>query len=205
MGAAHGGGVAPRASGSSQPLSIAGVPCYPSRMPSSFHIRPATAGDASLLAALGRRTFSETFADSNTAEDLRRFLDETYSEALQQRELEEAEAWHLLLEADGEAAGFARLRKGEVPACVTGPDPVELQRIYVLQAWLGLRAGSALLQRCMDEAWALGGRTMWLGVWERNHRALAFYRRAGFTEVGDKVFVVGTDPQRDVIMVRSLP
>jgi len=174
-------------------------------MPSTFHIRPARAGDAALLADLGRRTFTETFADSNTPEDLRRFLDETYGEALQSLELAEPEAWHLLLEADGEAAGFARLRRGEAPDCVAGPDPIELQRIYVLQAWLGQRAGSSLLQRCLDEAWALGGRTLWLGVWERNDRAKAFYRRHGFMEVGDKVFVVGTDPQRDVIIVRSLP
>ena len=109
-----------------------------------------------------------------------------------------------MAEADGEPIGFARLRRGEVPDCVTGPGPLELQRIYVLRAWLGLKAGPALLQRCLEEARALGARTLWLGVWERNERALAFYRRHGFVEVGDHTFMVGTDPQRDVIMVRAL-
>ena len=167
-------------------------------------IRAATAADARLLADLGRRTFAEAFAAFNSAEDLRLFLEQTYGESIQARELAEPEAWHLLAEADGEAIGFARLRRGAVPGCVTGPDPLELQRIYVLQAWLGLKAGPALLQRCLDEGWALGARTLWLGVWERNDRARAFYRRHGFEEVGDHTFVVGTDPQRDVIMVRSL-
>lgn len=167
-------------------------------------VRPATAADARLLAELGRRTFAETFSESNAAEDLRLFLDRTYGEDIQARELAETEAWHLVAEADGVAIGFARLRRGEVPACVSGPDPVELQRIYVLRDWLGRKAGPALLQRCLDEAWALGGRTLWLGVWERNDRAQAFYRRHGFEPVGDHVFTVGTDPQRDVIMVRSL-
>lgn len=178
-------------------------------MPPSFRLRPATAGDAALLADLGRRTFTETFAASNAAEDLQRFLDATYGETIQARELAEPEAWHLLLEAargedECEAAGFARLRRGEVPDCVTGPDPVELQRIYVLKAWHGLKAGPALLERCLEVARQAGGRTLWLGVWEHNDRAQAFYRRHGFVEAGDHLFVVGTDPQRDVIMVRSL-
>jgi GNAT superfamily N-acetyltransferase len=167
-------------------------------------IRAATAADARLLADLGRRTFTEAFAAFNSAEDLRLFLDQTYHEALQARELADPQAWHLVAEADGEPIGFARLRRGEVPACVMGPDPLELQRIYLLQAWLGLKAGPALLQRCLDEAWALGAQTLWLGVWERNDRARAFYRRHGFIEVGEHTFVVGTDPQRDVIMVRPL-
>lgn len=170
----------------------------------SLFIRPATVADAALLAGLGRRTFMETFAASNTAEDLRLFLEQTYGEALQALELQESQAWTLIAEAGQEAIGFARLRLGEVPACVTGPDPVELQRIYVVRDWLGQKAGPALLQRCLDEAWALGGRTLWLGVWERNDRALAFYRRHGFEAVGDHPFIVGTDRQRDVIMVRSL-
>ncbi len=167
-------------------------------------VRHATAADAELLAQLGRRTFAEAFAASNSAEDLRLFLDQTYQEPIQARELAEPGAWHLIAEADGAAIGFARLRRGAVPPCVKGPDPLELQRIYVLQAWLGQKAGPALLRRCMDEAWALGARTLWLGVWERNDRALAFYRRHGFEAVGDHTFVVGTDPQRDVIMVRAL-
>jgi ribosomal protein S18 acetylase RimI-like enzyme len=174
-------------------------------MDETFSIRPATAGDAALLADLGRRTFTETFAESNTAQDLRLFLDATYAEALQAAELADPAAVHLIAETEGAAIGFARLRRGEAPDCVTGPAPVELQRIYVLKAWLGLKAGPALLARCLDEARDLGGRTLWLGVWERNDRAKAFYHRHGFKEVGDKVFVVGTDPQRDVIMVRSLP
>lgn len=170
----------------------------------TLHIRAATAGDARLLTELGRRTFTEAFEAFNTPEDLRLFLDETYAEPIQARELAEPDAWHLLAEADGEAVGFARLRRGVVPGCVSGPDPLELQRIYVLQAWLGLKAGPALLQRCLEEARALEARTLWLGVWERNDRAQAFYRRHGFEAVGDHTFVVGTDPQRDVIMVRSL-
>jgi ribosomal protein S18 acetylase RimI-like enzyme len=167
-------------------------------------LRPAAPGDAALLADLGRRTFIEAFAAVNTPENLRLFLDGTYHEAIQSRELAESAARHAVAEAGAEPVGFARLRRGEAPPCVTGPDPVELQRIYVLQAWHGLKAGPALLEWCLEEARAWGGRTLWLGVWERNERALAFYRRHGFGAVGDHVFPVGSDPQRDIIMVRSL-
>ena len=87
------------------------------------------------------------------------------------------------------------------------PLPAGLTRnllITLCSAWLGLKAGPALLERCLDEARARGAKTFWLGVWERNDRARAFYGRYGFTEVGDHVFVVGTDPQRDVILTRAL-
>ncbi len=177
-------------------------------MAGPFTLRSATPGDAARIAHRGRRTFTETFAASNTAEDLRLFLDSTYSEAIQAAELADPAAAHLLVEVPGEAGneaiGFARLRRGEVPDCVPGPEPLELQRIYVLRAWLGLKAGPALLECCLDEARARGAQTLWLGVWERNDRARAFYRRYGFVEVGDHVFVVGTDPQRDVILARAL-
>jgi len=169
-----------------------------------FTLRPAAPSDAALLADLGRRTFAETFEAFNAPEDLARFYAETYTEALQAGELADPEGLYVVAEVAGEGIGFARIRRGEVPHCVTGPEPVELQRIYVLRAWHGLKAGPALLERCLDEARAWGGRTLWLGVWEHNHRALAFYRRHGFEAVGDHEFRVGTDPQRDAIMVRSL-
>jgi ribosomal protein S18 acetylase RimI-like enzyme len=173
-------------------------------MAPALTLRPAVPGDAALLADLGRRTFGETFEASNSAENLQAFYAATYTQAIQAAELADPEGWYCVAEVDGEGIGFARLRRGETPTCITGPAPIELQRIYVLRAWHGLKAGPALLARCLEEARARGARTLWLGVWERNDRALAFYRRHGFAVAGDHRFSVGADPQRDLIMVRSL-
>ena len=110
----------------------------------------------------------------------------------------------LLAEAGGRLAGYAQLRSGPAPACVTGVDPIELMRFYVSREWHGRGVAQSLMGSIMQEAAGRGARTLWLGVWERNQRAQAFYRKAGFTDAGSHVFMVGTDPQTDRIMTRPL-
>ena len=77
-------------------------------------------------------------------------------------------------------------------------------RLYVAQEWLGRGVGEALMRACLDEAQRKGCKTIWLGVWERNIRAQAFYRKWNFQAVGEHVFQLGSDPQRDILMERSL-
>jgi ribosomal protein S18 acetylase RimI-like enzyme len=88
---------------------------------------------------------------------------------------------------------------------VTQPDAIELVRLYVDQAWQGAGIGRALLSAAFDAARAMGGQALWLGVWERNERAIAFYRRHGFERVGEHTFTLGTDRQLDHVMVRRIP
>lgn len=168
-------------------------------------VRLAQPADAALLSELGRATFTETFAADNTPGDLARFLDEAYTPERQATELADPACTTWIAEVDGRAAGFALLRRGAAEPCVTGIAPVELQRIYVLGRFHGLGAAQALFQACVDRAVADGFRTLWLGVWERNTRALAFYRKLGFHDVGSHIFVVGSDPQTDRILERPLP
>lgn len=167
-------------------------------------LREATDADAATLADLARRTFTETFADSNTPEDLALFLDTAYGEVQQGRELADPDWWTLLAFVDGVPAGFVQLRRNHTEACVTGPAPVELNRLYVLRAFHGRRLGAALMQAAVDRAKAEGFRTLWLGVWEHNLKAQAFYRAWGFEDVGSHSFLVGTDLQTDRIWARPL-
>ncbi|HVG28489.1 MAG TPA: GNAT family N-acetyltransferase [Pyrinomonadaceae bacterium] len=167
-------------------------------------IRRATADDAGLLAQLGARTFFDTFADSTKPDDMAAYLSEAFGEGLQSAELADAASTFFVAETDGAASGYAKLHAGEVEACVAGLKPVELARLYVLREWLGRGVGEALMRACVEEARRAGHLTMWLGVWEHNARALAFYRRWGFHVVGEHVFRVGSDPQTDLIMERAL-
>jgi GNAT superfamily N-acetyltransferase len=77
-------------------------------------------------------------------------------------------------------------------------------RIYVEKDWLGKRVGRLLLERCLQEARGRGYGTIWLGVWEKNARAIAFYQKCGFTKCGTHVFRLGQDEQQDWIMQQSL-
>lgn len=171
------------------------------------HIRAAATADAGALAALGERTFRDTFASGNTAGDMEAYVGASFSRDTLRAELADAANTFLLafIDAHAQPVGYAKLRAGTTDASVAGPDPIELQRLYVDRDAIGHGVGAALMQASLDAARSAGRRTLWLGVWEHNARAIRFYERWGFRLVGDHVFRLGSDDQRDLIMVRSVP
>lgn len=167
-------------------------------------LRRANPDDANLLAELGARTFEETFADENSSEDMAAYLAENFNLAQQTAELAEPGSMFLIAEVGGVAAGYGKLHAGEPAEGIEGAKPIELVRLYALREWLGRGVGAALMRACLDEARRGGYETIWLGVWERNARAQAFYRKWDFRAVGEHVFQLGSDPQRDILMQRAL-
>ena len=151
----------------------------------AMRIRRATAADAEALAEIGARTFFETFAADNTAEDMRLFLESTWRPDLQRAEIQDPDLDTLLAcDVTGAIAGFAQLRVAHPPAGIAVHAPVELKRFYVDKAWHGQGLARTLMQAAEQAARARGARELWLGVWERNERAQAFYRKCGFRKVG---------------------
>lgn len=171
---------------------------------SLVHIRPAVLEDAELLADLGARTFRETFEAICSPQDLASFLAAAYSEALQRDELADATRPGLVLEIAGVPVGFAQLRLGHREPCVPGQRPAELQRIYLLMSAQGGGHGATLMAASVELARSRGADLLWLGVWEHNDRALAFYGRSGFREAGDHIFTIGQQVDRDLILVKEL-
>ena len=167
-------------------------------------IRRGTVADAAVLAALARDTFFDTFAATNDATDMAIHLERAYGVPQQTAELNDPDLITLLVAEGGQAVAYAQVRTGHVPACVDGARPIELWRFYVARDWHGRGIAQALMARVMSEAAAAGAQSLWLGVWERNPRALAFYGKCGFADVGEHVFLFGTDPQTDRIMARPL-
>jgi len=168
-------------------------------------VRHASAADAALLAELGARTFVETFAADNTPEDMSAYLAASFGHDLQAAELADPDSFFLIAEIDGTAAGYSRMHGAAIPPSgVTGNKPIELVRLYVSQDRLGRGIGALLMQACLTEATQKGYDTVWLGVWEHNRRARAFYRKWNFQEVGTHVFQLGNDSQTDILMQRFL-
>ena len=167
-------------------------------------IRRASPGDATALASLAARTFREAFESHNTPENMALYLASNYGPARQAAELQDGRIVTLVAEASDELAGYAQLRDSPVPACVIGPSPIELWRFYVDRAWHGQGLAQALMAASLEAAAARGAGTLWLAVWERNDRALAFYRKCGFEVRGEKEFMLGHDRQTDRVMTRSL-
>lgn len=167
-------------------------------------IRRAVPADADDLAALGRRTFGETFAEGNDPDDLAAYLDASFTVAVQHAELIDSGVITLVVESDSSLLGYAQVRRLDPPAEVTGPAPIQLRRFYLAKSSQGLGLGRRLLEAALASARELGGETLWLTVWERNERAIAFYERSGFRAVGTTTFVVGTDVQTDLLMAIAL-
>ena len=168
------------------------------------NIRPAEERDAGPLAELAERTFRETFARLNRAEDIEVHCRKSYGESIQAAEIRDPARATLVCEMDGNLIGYGQLRWGATPTCVIARRPVEIQRLYVDAAWHGKGTANALMAALLDVAAARGADAAWLGVWERNPRAIAFYAKNGFTVVGDHVFLVGNDPQRDLVLSRKI-
>ena len=157
-----------------------------------------------MLAELGARTFSDTFAADNTPEDMAAYLASSFGPSQQAAELADRRCSYQIAEVNGVATGYALLRSGNAPNGVTGEKPIELVRLYISRESLGSGVGAALMQACIDEAKERGYETLWLGVWENNQRAQAFYRKWNFTEVGTHLFQLGDDLQTDILMQRSI-
>lgn len=168
-----------------------------------FSIRRGTLADAPALAAFAERTFAETFAADNRPEDMALHAASAYGPELQRRELDDPAVRTWLAFSGPTLAAYAQLRTGPAPAVVLGSTPVEIWRFYLARAWHGHGLAQQLMQHVLDDAAQLGADTVWLGVWERNPRAIAFYVRQGFVDVGAHAFVLGTDRQTDRLMVRA--
>lgn len=167
-------------------------------------IRHATPSDAGMLSELGARTFSEAFAGDNTPANLAAHLRNSFSPEIQHQELSQADTIFLIAEADGQPVGYAQLLFNSKEQGIETSHPMEIRRIYVLQESVRRGVGSELMGASLDEARQRACDIVWLGVWEKNRRAIDFYRKWGFREVGSHIFLLGDDPQTDLIMVLEL-
>jgi ribosomal protein S18 acetylase RimI-like enzyme len=168
-------------------------------------IRRAAPADAKALAELAEATFRATFAATNEARNMDLHCRDNYGEARQAAELADPGIATFVAEDRGRLIGYAQVRDGHAPACVATGKPGEIMRLYVAADWHGQGIAQRLMAACLEEIARRGADVAWLGVWEHNPRAIAFYRKWGFVEVGEHTFAVGEDPQRDLVLRRALP
>jgi GNAT superfamily N-acetyltransferase len=167
-------------------------------------IRRARVEDAAALAALATKTFLDAYSWGNKPEDMAAYVAENFTEAAIAKDLVDPRATYLVGSEGPLLVGYVKLFEGAAPACVKTKKPIELARIYLEQTRHGSGAGAVLLNAALIEAGRLGARSVWLGVWEKNERARAFYAKHGFEDVGVHEFVLGADVQQDRILVRAL-
>ena len=167
-------------------------------------IRLAVVDDVPLLCRLGAATFRETYRAISDPRDVDEYADEHFTPDRVAAWFRKPCARTLLAFVDGAAAGYAHLRHARVPACVADRKAIELSRLYLLGTAQGGGLGSALMEALLAQAAELEAKTIWLGAYDRNVRALAFYARRGFVQVGTHEFEFGGRIYADPVLTRPV-
>jgi ribosomal protein S18 acetylase RimI-like enzyme len=169
-------------------------------------IRQADSSDAKLLTDLAYTTFWDAFAHhpKNAPDDLAYYMRQAFSIEQISEELIDPKSLFLIAEIAGEPAGYAKLIFESSEPDIIAEWPVELSRLYSHQKFLGQGVGQALMDACFERAKVAGRDVMWLGVWEYNPRAQRFYEKNGFRFVGKHTFLLGSDPQTDLLMQKEM-
>ena len=169
-----------------------------------LRIRFATEKDAELIADLSRQTFFDSFAEHNSKENMDKFMTEQFTR--QKLINEVAQPWHIFFLAfrDEQPVGYVKMRDASVPLHLVSQPCIEIARIYSVQQTIGKGVGKMLMQTCHKIANQKNKKVLWLGVWEKNQRAIDFYTKWGFEKFGEQNFVLGDDIQTDWLMKKDL-
>jgi diamine N-acetyltransferase len=171
----------------------------------AISLRIAGVSDAPIVSELAARLFEQTFGAENTPEDMSDYLSSVFRPDLQMAELADPTRATLIAEDDARmAVGYAMVVRESREPSIDARQPAEIQRIYVDRSLHGSGAGRQLMNACIEQARAWGADAIWLAVWERNPRAIAFYEKNGFRRTGRKTFQLGADLQHDFVMARNL-
>ena len=169
--------------------------------PESILIRTGVEADAPALASFAARTFEETFGSQNRPEDLYAHLEKAFGITQQTQELENPNMITLLAYHGEILVAFAQVFRQNPPPGIVIDSPAELHRFYVDRPAHGKGVAQRLMRAVHLAALEFDARNLWLGVWERNPRAIAFYQKVGFVDRGSHDFIVGTDRQTDRVLV----
>ena len=160
--------------------------------------------DIQKLQVISRATFSQTFTEHNSPEDMELYLNNNFATEKLLDELNNADAEFYFAQNGEKVVGYLKVNTGEAQTEQKDADAFEIERIYVDQAYLGKKVGQLLFNKAIEIANAKKANYVWLGVWEENHRALAFYTKNGFVPFDKHIFKLGNDEQTDILMKLEL-
>jgi len=167
-------------------------------------VQTADIKDWKTIARLSRQTFIETYYLQNTQENMDIFLHQYFNDGAIKGELQNPHYRFLLVVENDQPIAYAKLHCQPAASADTPANSLEICRIYNVKEAIGKGVGSFLMNACIKEALLLGKTCVWLGVWEKNKRAYLFYKKHGFQQFGQHVFMLGNDAQTDWLMKRDV-
>ena len=167
-------------------------------------VRQAEVKDALMIAEISHLTFRHTFEAINSTKDMELFLNEQFTKGKIILEVSDPENTFMLAYADNRIAGYLKLREHRHTELPSENKAIEIARLYCMPGMTGKGVGALLMQTAIQVALEKNKDVLWLGVWEKNHRAIDFYQRWGFEKFGQTDFLLGTDIQLDWLMKKHL-
>ena len=166
----------------------------------AIKIKKVTLADIVQLQEIGRQTFAETFSSTNTEENMKAYLEDGFSNAKLSAELDNPNSEFYFATINNTVIGYLKINFGLAQTELKDDKALEIERIYVLQEFHGKKVGQLLYDQAIHLAKEKKADYVWLGVWEKNHRAIQFYTKNGFVEFDQHIFVLGDDEQTDIMM-----
>lgn len=163
-------------------------------------IKKLSADDVYQLQNIGRQTFYETFISNNSEEDMQKYLEESFATKKLKAELNNVDSEFYFAEIENNVVGYLKINFGSSQTEIQDQNTLEIERIYVLKEFYGQKVGQVLFEKAIEIAKTKNVDYVWLGVWEKNHRAINFYQKNGFTAFEKHIFKLGNQEQTDIMM-----
>lgn len=170
----------------------------------NIHIKKCTVDDLRLLQEISTETFIETFKDQNSPENMRAYLEKAFNLTQLEKELSHVSSQFFFAYVDGEVAGYLKVNTNDAQSEEMGDESLEVERIYIKSIFQKHGLGKILLNKAIEIAMESNKKNIWLGVWERNENAIAFYKKMGFVQTGAHSFYMGDEEQIDFIMTKQI-
>lgn len=180
------------------------LPISPVPSSAPYEFRLANHDDAAALAALARQTFIDTYAEQNDAEQIRAHCEKNFGISQQSKEIADPDYVVILAYHDEELVGFAQVVNNPPPDSIAADKAVALYRYYLKKEWHGKGIAQPLLAEAETAAKTFNANQLWLGMWEHNARALAYYKKVGFQHVGWMDYEFGGVIERDYVLLKNL-
>ncbi|OAS19310.1 GNAT family N-acetyltransferase [Paenibacillus oryzisoli] len=170
----------------------------------TLHIHKCSFDDISKLQEISVETFTETFKDQNTSESLHAYLNKAFNLIQLEKEVWNPLSQFFFIYMNDEVAGYLKVNTNEAQSEAMGDDSLEIERIYIKGKFQGHGLGKYLLNTAIETAMACDMKRVWLGVWEENEKAIAFYKKMGFIQTGAHSFYMGEEEQIDLVLTKLL-
>lgn len=170
----------------------------------TIKIKKCTLEDSRKLQEISYETFNETFKHQNSPENMNAYLERAYNLTQLEKELSNLSSQFFFISFHNDIAGYLKVNTNDAQSEEMGDDSLEIERIYIKNTFQKQGLGKYLLNKALEIALERNKKEIWLGVWEKNENALAFYKKMGFVQTGAHSFYMGVEEQTDFIMTKTL-